>query len=171
MLHDADIPATDLVFGNDFEKPIRDKLPTGFGAAYRLLRWAIDPGLEGDVYAEHPYLYGPLVSSINVLRVGPKDGDLQEKKHSEGQEGDEVITEGADGEDAQEIRRRMGIPDDGARRMKFFLNKAHKEAFVFEKGRRYECDFFNGYLDFNGAFENHLSAAAYGFTTPDHSKT
>lgn len=42
-----DIPGTDLLFGNDFEKPIRDRLPTGFGAAYRLLRWAIDPGLDG----------------------------------------------------------------------------------------------------------------------------
>jgi len=46
-----DIPGTDLLFGNDFEKPIRDRLPTGFGTAYRLLRWAIDPGLDGDVYA------------------------------------------------------------------------------------------------------------------------
>jgi len=150
-LKDEDIPGTDLQFGNDFEKPIRDKLPTGFGTAYRLLRWAIDPGLDGDVYSEHPYLYGPLLSSINVLRVGEKStGALDQEAAQAEKQKDEVITEGADGEEAEEIRHRLNIPDDGAKRMKHFLNKAHKEAFVFEKGRQYSCDFFNGYLDFNG---------------------
>jgi len=150
-LKDEDIPGTDLQFGNDFEKPIRDKLPTGFGTAYRLLRWAIDPGLDGDVYSEHPYLYGPLLSSINVLRIGGK-GQQKESTHKKekAESEDDVILEGADGEEAEEVRHHLNIPDDGAKRMKHFLNKSHKEAFVFEKGWKYECDFFNGYLDFNG---------------------
>jgi len=135
-----------------------------------LLRWAIDPGLDGDVYAEHPYLYGPLLSSINVLRVGGKEkasgsehksvrehksvkehtGNTKHDDQEQKEVGDDIITEGADGEEAESIRLDLKIPDDGAKRMKHFLNKAHKEAFVFEAGRKYSCDFFNGYLDFNG---------------------
>ncbi|KAK5241495.1 hypothetical protein LTR16_009325, partial [Cryomyces antarcticus] len=62
----------DVVFGNDFDHPIRDRLPPGFGQAFKIAKWFIDPGLYGDVNADEPYLYGPLLSSINVLRVGEK---------------------------------------------------------------------------------------------------
>jgi len=157
-----DIPGDELVFGNDFEHPVRDRLPPGFNAALRLVKWAIDPGLDGDVYADEPFLYGPLLSSINVLRIGRKsDGGKtgKGKGHEEQEDGDEedeeddgVITESADGEDAEEIRQRLHIPAEGPKRMKHFLTEAHKKAFTFEAGRRYQCDFFNGYLDFNGKF-------------------
>ncbi|KAF2402834.1 DUF1769-domain-containing protein [Trichodelitschia bisporula] len=138
-----DIPATDLVFGNDFDQPIRDRLPPLFGKAMKFVTSWVDPGIEGDPYADQPYLYGPLVSSVNVLRIGEKGQKIGER------DGEKVIEEGADGEEAEKVREELGIPGDGPARMKFFLDKGHKEKFVFEKGRRYECDFFNGYLDFN----------------------
>jgi len=58
----------------------------------RIVKWAIDPGLEGDVYADEPYLYGVAGSSFNVLRVGGKVGE-------EGMlgEGEEVVFEGGGG--------------------------------------------------------------------------
>jgi hypothetical protein len=68
----TDIPGSDLVFGNDFDRPIRDRLPPGFNQAFRIVKWFIDPGLEGDVYADNPYLYGPALSSWNILRIGEK---------------------------------------------------------------------------------------------------
>jgi len=160
----SDIPGDELVFGNDFEHPVRDRLPPGFNAALRLVKWAIDPGLDGDVYADRPYLYGPLLSSINVLRIGRKtsstdkgtDKGHEEEDEDEEEEGEEeddgVIAEGADGEDAEQIRQHLHIPPEGPKRMKHFLTEAHKKAFTFEAGRRYRCDFFNGYLDFNGKF-------------------
>ena len=139
-----DINGADLQFGNDFDKPIKDRLPPGFNAALRCVRWAIDPGLDGDVYAEKPFLYGPLLSSINVFRVGEGDnkGDVAAA--------DDVIHEGADGESGEEIRKNAGVPADGQKRMKHFLDEKHRKAWIFEAGREYSCDFYNPYLDFNG---------------------
>ncbi len=146
-----DINGYDLVFGNDFDHPIKDKLPPGFQQAFNLVKWFIDPGLYGDVYAEEPYLYGPLLSSINTFRVGSKDDREQEKveeMQANAQEGTSLV-EGGDG-DGEHAREELGIPADAAARKKYFLTEAHQKAFTFEKGREYKNDFFNPYLDFNG---------------------
>ena len=39
----------------------------------------IDPGLDGDVYADEPYLYGPAASSINTIHIGPKQEGNEER--------------------------------------------------------------------------------------------
>ncbi|KAK5162971.1 uncharacterized protein LTR77_011026 [Saxophila tyrrhenica] len=149
-LKNEDINGADLVFGNDFDHPIRDKLPPGFNQAFNLVKWFVDPGLYGDVYAEEPYLYGPLLSSMNVLRIGPKDDREQEKVEevrANREEGD-ALTEGGDG-DGEDARKSLGLPADAAGRKKMFLNQAKLKEFTFEKGREYGNDFFNPYLDFN----------------------
>jgi hypothetical protein len=145
-----DINGHDLVFGNDFDHPIKDKLPPGFNQAFNLVKWFIDPGLYGDVYSDEPYLYGPLLSSMNTLRIGPKDDKAQEKIEEERANQElVVIEEGADG-DGQEVREEKKLPDTGAARKKHFLTEAHLKDFTFEKGRQYSNDFYNPYLDFNG---------------------
>lgn len=66
------ISGSDLQFGNDFDHPIRDRLPPGFSYAMKIVKWWIDPGLDGDPYADSPYLFGPALSSFNHVRVsGP----------------------------------------------------------------------------------------------------
>lgn len=66
------ISGSDLQFGNDFDHPIRDRLPPGFSYAMKIVKWWIDPGLDGDPYADSPYLFGPALSSFNHIRVsGP----------------------------------------------------------------------------------------------------
>jgi hypothetical protein len=145
-----DINAHDLVFGNDFDHPIRDKLPPGFQQAFNLVKWFIDPGLYGDVHADEPYLYGPLLSSINNFRVGPKDDKEQEKIEEIRANQDLVVfEEGADG-DGEAARKESGIPADAAARKKYFLTEQHLKDYTFHKGREYSNDFFNPYLDFNG---------------------
>ncbi|KAL8748464.1 MAG: hypothetical protein Q9184_007287, partial [Pyrenodesmia sp. 2 TL-2023] len=140
-----------LVFGNDFDHPIRDRIPPGFNAAFRIVKWAIDPGLDGDVYADKPYLYGNALSSINMLSVGPKVG---EKDQVDGltlrPEQDEAITEGGfDG--GLELRESLDIPGNAAARQKWFLGGHDRlEKWEWEAGRLYKADFFNPYLDFNG---------------------
>jgi len=146
-----DISGHDLVFGNDFDHPIRDKLPPGFQQAFNIVKWFVDPGLYGDVHADEPYLYGPLLSSMNVLRIGPKDDAAQERLEETRANNDEevvILREGADG-DGQEVREKLGLPSDAAGRKKFFLTEQHLKQFTFEKGREYANDFFNPYLDFN----------------------
>lgn len=157
------IPGDKLVFGNDFDHPIRDRLPPLFDKAFGVVKWWIDPGLDGDVQADEPYLYGALLSSINVLDIGEKgDGKTSSSKESleghaktegdvekSGSEGEAVVyEEGAHGSGAQ-VRKEKGIPDKAAARQKFFLTEQNRKDFTFEAGREYRCDFFNPYLDFN----------------------
>src|SRR5271155_4123388 len=99
----VDIPGTNLVFGNDFDRPIRDRLPPGFDQAFKIVKWFIDPGLEGDVQADKPYLYGPALSSWNILRIGDKVIDTSSNAAEEWQMPNSasfhetVVEEGAEG--------------------------------------------------------------------------
>lgn len=55
--------------------------------------------------------------------------------------------EGADGSGAQ-VRQKHGLPDNNEKRRKYFLSASNRESFTFEKGRLYQADFYNPYLDF-----------------------
>ncbi|KAL3421086.1 DUF1769 domain-containing protein [Phlyctema vagabunda] len=149
------ISANDLVFGNDFDHPIRDRLPPGFNTAFRIVKWVVDPGLDGDVYADKPYLYGPAASSVNTLHVGSKgskDGDVENIGL--------VFEEGGD-EAGLETRTEKGVPATDAGRKKHFLNEEHRKDWDWEAGKVYGCDFYNPYLDFND-----FALRLPGFTLP-----
>ncbi|POS82799.1 hypothetical protein EPUL_005850 [Erysiphe pulchra] len=141
------IKGNDLVFGNDFENPIRDRLPPGFNTAFRIMKWFIDPGLEGDVYADKPYLYGPLGSSINTLYIGSMEHKYLGKNNGDPNAG-LLFTEGGCDEGIV-LRKSKEIPDTEVGRKKYFLNRKNQSSWWWEAGREYGCDFFNPYLDFN----------------------
>ncbi|EGC42739.1 conserved hypothetical protein [Histoplasma capsulatum var. duboisii H88] len=147
------IPGAELVFGNDFDRPIRDRLPPGTNQALKFVKWAIDPGLEGDAYADKPYLYGAALSSWNYLRVcgvvrEREEGDMVGSGEGRGADQEEIIEEGGEG-DGEEVRRKLNVPNDPAGRRKFFLVEGNRDRFVFEEGRLYKADFGNGYLGFS----------------------
>ncbi|KXJ86891.1 hypothetical protein Micbo1qcDRAFT_107946, partial [Microdochium bolleyi] len=146
------ISGGDLQFGNDFDHPIRDKLPPGFSYAMNIVKWWIDPGLDGDAYADEPYLYGPGISSFNALYVGKGEHDPAR--------GGLVITEGGD-EAGLEARRDLGAPETAKERMKWGLKQDSKDRWVYEYGQTYCFDFFNPYLDFND-----FALRLPGFTLP-----
>lgn len=120
------------------------------------MKWWIDPGLDGDPYADEPWLYGPLLSSVNVMRIGEKQTSDQKPLGAE----DTAVEEGADG-DGDAIREQKSIPKDSAARKKHFLTESHRADFEYEAGREYHCDFFNPYLDFN-----EFALKLPGFTLP-----
>jgi len=146
------IAGGDLQFGNDFDHPIRDKLPPGFSYAMNLVKWWIDPGLDGDAYADEPYLYGPGLSSFNALHVGGGEHDPAK--------GGLVIEEGGD-EAGLEKREAVGAPGTAKERMKWALKPYAKDNWVYEYGQTYCFDFFNPYLDFND-----FALRLPGFTLP-----
>ncbi|RMJ21061.1 hypothetical protein PHISP_08068 [Aspergillus sp. HF37] len=133
-----------LVFGNDFDRPIRDRLPPGFNAALRLVKWTLDPALDGDAYADKPYLFSPALATLNQLRVGDKVSRDDEVPTLH----DTVVSEGADGSGAQ-LREGSGVPGDVDGRRRHFQDEEMRKGFVFEEGRVYSADFGNPYLDFN----------------------
>lgn len=141
----VDIPSKDIIWGNDFDHPVRDRLPPGFNTAFRIVKEFIDPGLECDAYADEPYLLGPALSCWFCLRVGEKVKEGEEIPSAV--EKEDIIREGGDGSGA-EVRQKLGIPENNEKRRKFFLSAANREAFTFEKDRLYSVDFFNPYLDF-----------------------
>jgi hypothetical protein len=108
----------------------------------------IDPGLDGDVYADKPYLYGPAASSINTIHIGPKQEGNEERDEETSDAG--LVFEEGGSKDGLEIRREHEIPDTEAARKKYFLNEENRRNWEWEKGRIYGYDFFNPYLDFNG---------------------
>ncbi|KAI6781296.1 uncharacterized protein J7T54_004069 [Emericellopsis cladophorae] len=131
------IKGTDLQFGNDFDRPIRDKLPPGFSTAMNIVKWWIDPGLDGDAYADRPHLYGPALSSLNALHIGAPE--TAEDKGG-------IFVEEGGGED---VRTKMGMPDDSKGRMKWGLNDANKESWLWKYEETYGMDFYNPYIDFS----------------------
>lgn len=139
-----DIPSLDTVWGNDFDHPVRDRLPPGFNTAFKIVKEFIDPGLSCDAYADEPWLYGPSLSCWFAFRVGEK----VEEGEDFPEPGEENVTvEGADGSGEAE-RERLGLPENNEKRRKHFLDAKNRENFTFEKGRCYQADFFNPYLDF-----------------------
>ena len=144
----VDIPGTDLMFGNDFDRPIRDRLPPGFNKALGIVKWFIDPGLEGDAYADKPYLYGPALSSWNILRIGEKTTAPEQTHTPDTSFHETVVEEGGDGSGGS-LRTALFIPPDSAARKKYFLQESNRKTFTFEAGRLYQTDFGNPYLNFN----------------------
>ncbi|RAK80184.1 DUF1769 domain-containing protein, partial [Aspergillus fijiensis CBS 313.89] len=139
-----DVNGDDLLFGNDFDHPIRDYLPPGFNTAFKVVKTMLDPSIDGDAYSDTPYLYSPALASWNQFRVGevvPRDT----KKPAV--EADPVVLEGAEGS-GKAVRESCGLPADAAARTKYFRDEEKRKGFVLEKGRVYEADFGNPYLDF-----------------------
>ncbi|KAB2572309.1 hypothetical protein DBV05_g9040 [Lasiodiplodia theobromae] len=149
-----DVAGDKLVFGNDFDHPIRDRLPWGFSTAFNWVKGWVDATMEGDPYADEPYLYSPILSSMNILQVGGKDQSIDEVAEGAGEktgEGDQtaiIFKEGAQA-DGQEVREKSGMPTNNTQRKRHYQQLQPRQDFVFEKDRAYACDFFNGYLDFN----------------------
>lgn len=123
------------------------------------MKWTIDPGLDGDVDCDRPYLYGNALSSLNILRVFGK-GELKGEENGEGEEKVKVLEEGGEG-GGEEVRRQLGVPEGGAQaRKSYFLGKEKVDEWVWEEGRVYGADFFNPYLDFNGSFFPFFSSSS-----------
>jgi len=161
----------DLVLGNDFDHSISQHLPPGFSLAWKIARWAVDPGLEGDPWAEKPWLEGRALGSVNVIDVGDihhlgssgataarvLEEGLGKKIKLENNLKQEIATTESQNSSSDDITKTATeeIPQDPPSRMKFFLTQPHRAAFTFEPEEKYWFDFFNPYLDFN-EFALHL---------------
>lgn len=143
-----DLQSLDVVWGNDFEHPIRDRLPPAplFNTAVKIVKTVVDPGIACDAYADEPWLYAPAVSTWMIMKIGDKSPEHQHGNIPHSFE-DSPLREGAEGS-GHEVRRLHGLPENNNKRRKHFLKAQNREKFVFEKDRVYQGDFFNPYIDF-----------------------
>jgi hypothetical protein len=133
----ADIPGDDLVLANTFDRPIRSRLPYFFPAAWKALKW-VDPGIEGDCYADRPEVYGRVLGSANFLDC------VEEDEEGRGRLGALI-----------EEKMPPGIPQTPEARRKWFLSEEKRKEWVWRRGREYRWDFCNGMMDFNGLSSPH----------------
>jgi hypothetical protein len=93
------------------------------------------------------------------LRIGDKAGSGKQALEGDAKTSGDVGKSGSEGEavvyqegafgDGEKIRKDLHLPATSSARQKHFLAEQHRKEFMFEKGREYQCDFFNPYLDFN----------------------
>lgn len=143
-----DLDAVHAAWGNDFDHPVRDRLPPGFNYALEIVKKFIDPAMEVNAYADEPWLWSPALDGLFKLRIGEKLSPEEQKDIPHPAEST-PLEEGADGS-GQQIREASGMPDNSEKRRKYFMNEENRAKFgVFEKDRLYHADFFNPYIDFN----------------------
>ncbi|KAF2009539.1 DUF1769-domain-containing protein, partial [Aaosphaeria arxii CBS 175.79] len=145
----VDIPGEDMVFGFDFDHSIKDRLPPGFRYAMRIVTTLLDPGIYSDPYSDKPYLYGPALSSFFAFHIGElvSKEPVEQQLESLAKDHSDIISEGSTGS-GNAIRKSHNMPSKSSKRRKHFLTPENLKSFTFEKGRLYQSDFFNPYLDF-----------------------
>jgi hypothetical protein len=94
-----DISSDDAIWGNDFDHPVRDRLPPGFAIAVRIVKEFVDPSISLDAYADQPWMYCPALSAFFAMRVGEKKplDEWRDPQDLPDVDESEPLTEGADG--------------------------------------------------------------------------
>jgi hypothetical protein len=153
-----DIPSTHTLWGNDFDHPIRDRLPPGFSLAVRIVKEFVDPSIDLDAYADEPWMYAPSLCSFFAFRIGEKK-PMEQWKDIPVASDEEPLQEGAD-DDGRDVRMAAGLPEHPTNRRRHFRSIQNREGFIFEAGRLYQADFFNPYIDFASMIFDFLLAYA-----------
>ncbi|GFZ46921.1 hypothetical protein JCM24511_04146 [Saitozyma sp. JCM 24511] len=160
------VSADELMFGNVFEKPIRDSLPWGTSVAQKAI-YFVEPTLEMDLYADRPWALSPAMASMNHLALtekpqeGPvvKEDSVERIKHQcEG----EYDASGAscwvlpwwrslDRADVADNYPPEGGDEkaQAAARKRWMAEKANREKISLNHDTHVSMEFCNGYLDFN----------------------
>ncbi|KAK4700283.1 hypothetical protein P7C70_g5967, partial [Phenoliferia sp. Uapishka_3] len=131
-----EIKAHEVLWGNEWDNPIRESLPYGTSAALKFVHF-VDPTLTHDIYADKPWALSPLLSTVNFLsltKIKPDDPlpafDYQVP---------EDISTVAD---APELK---GQP---AKRKTWLSDAKNKEKIILGPDLLVATDFCNGYIDF-----------------------
>lgn len=166
--NDPFIRGDELLWGNDFDKPIRDQLPYGAGIGVRVLQSVVDPSVEGDIYADVPYLYGAALTSFNKICVGkemPGTGLVWPGIIEEDDLRGAAVSQGEQEEDQQEDSKKdpkkeheePPIPTTSTARSRYFLDEARRHSFSFALApAQYSFDFYTPYLDLGKDFAINL---------------
>jgi len=138
-----EVNADDVLYGNVFEKPIRDHLPYGTAAALKFVNF-VDPSLEQDIYADKPWALSPLVATMNYLNASKEGAKSDKPAWNSKQPSEDVLALFESPSSAVEA-----LKDNANARRSYFANKAHRQEVTLKPDSWLDMDFCNGYLDFN----------------------
>lgn len=123
----ADVSGDELLFGNDFDEPIKDSLPPGTSLGLKALKW-IDPALETDLYSDKPWAFSPLLATLNLINTTGTTQGLDR----------------IDEDTSNLVKEKISTKQ----RRTYFADKAHREKFQL-KDTHIAGDFSNPFIDFN----------------------
>lgn len=123
----TDVTGDELLFGNDFDEPIKGSLPPGTSLGLKAMKW-IDPSLETDLYADKPWAFSPLLATMNLLNTTGNTKGLGRIEEDTSNLVKEKITT---------KQRRI-----------YFAEKTHREKYQL-KDIAIAGDFSNPFIDFN----------------------
>ncbi|KAK4053383.1 hypothetical protein OIV83_001547 [Microbotryomycetes sp. JL201] len=135
--------ADDVLWGNAWQKPIRDYLPWGTAAALKFVG-VVDPALTHDLYADKPWALSPFISTMNYISVNRLQDaqratlDLPAK-----------VSENLDDLLPQSVP--ADVRTDPWKRRQYFARQENRrqDGLTFDKNLHFKADFCNGYIDFN----------------------
>ncbi|CDS01326.1 uncharacterized protein SPSC_05359 [Sporisorium scitamineum] len=149
------VNADDLVFGNEFDKPIKDHLPYGTSVALQFVK-LIDPNLEHDLYAQRPHAWSPYLATMP--RINSIQSDKQDfsdwpafPTHPDYVQDDicSLIPPELAEKEKDTVANFKGIDKAHEYRQRFLGNRAHRKEITVDEKQIVTADFFNGFLDFN----------------------
>lgn len=141
VLQDDEVDCDDLVFGNQFMRPIRDQLPWGSGMAVKFIKY-LDPTLTEDLQSDTPWAFSPLCSTVERLNVSDNaDGNELNDKH-------DLIIEDDVSCLIHENEARKVEQGDASSRKKWFRSESHRKGVNLSK-KRVAFDFAKGFIDFS----------------------
>jgi len=137
----------DVLFGNQWDVPIRDYLPYGTSAALQFGK-VIDPGLETDLYSDTPWALSPLFSTMPFISVSHVEPSKPLPPWDSG-----AIEEDVSGlfeATPAQRHRDEGISLKGKvnNRRHFFADKSKVEGIVVGPSELISCDFAQGFISF-----------------------
>lgn len=151
------VNADDLVFGNEFDQPIKDHLPYGTSVALQFVK-LIDPNLEHDLYAQKPHAWSPYLATmprINSIKL-EQEPELVDKwpafpSHPDYVQEDitSLIPPAMAEKQKDTVANFKGIDKAHEYRQRFLGNRAHRQDITLDQQQLITADFFNGFLDFN----------------------
>lgn len=153
------VNADDLVFGNEFDKPIKDHLPYGTSLALQFVRM-VDPNLEHDLYANKPHAWSPYLATMPRIRSTPFEakGDnndfeawpkFTETPNYVEDDITSLIPKEVAEKEKDTVANFKGIDKAHEYRQRFLSNRQHRQAITVGPSNIVEADFYNGFIDFN----------------------
>jgi hypothetical protein len=147
------INADDLIFGVDFDVPLRT--PVGISLGLRIAKW-LDPSLQCDLSCPKPFVFSPLISAMNSIAIYESMKTVEETIVSKTVPTNSTVNLSKIGSWAFSSQM---IPEDTGlithdintyeKRKKHFSNKEARQQVDILPDYVYCMDFYDAYLDLN----------------------
>ncbi|GAA6064406.1 hypothetical protein JCM10212_001230 [Sporobolomyces blumeae] len=130
-----------ILFGNTWEKPIKDYLPYGTSAALRFVKY-VDPTLSCDLYGDKPWALSPLFSTLQYLSVERTSDSTEVPQsfvpHPMPEDTSTLIPSGTD----------PSVVSTPSKRRSYFASEPVRQQTVVGPTDLIRGDFSHGFLDF-----------------------